>query len=125
MRAKAPAARDGRNLFDLKPVRNLEWEEGDLIVLRVPKFRGRILGTWLTQHLPRPAFHVKLDAIGSFVWRNCDGGLTVFEIAERAQGEFPAEHDMPGRVAKFVSRLARDRFLTLRDAGEPSDAQNP
>lgn len=110
--------RDERNLLGLKPLRNLEWEEGedDTVVLLVPKFRNRWLRRWVVPRLKRPDFRVKTDRVGTFVWRRCDGTSTVLEIS-RAMGrefgeDFDPRHD---RIAAFVRQLAKNDCIILNE----------
>lgn len=107
----------GRNLFDLKPARNLTWETGEkeLVVLTVPKFRNRVLARLLLPRLKKPDYRVKLDDVGSFIWNSCDGHLTILEIADRVAKKFGGDADaLYGRVADFFKKLAREEFVVLR-----------
>lgn len=84
------------------------------MVVRVPKFRHRLLARWLVPLLARPEFRVRLDAMGSFVWGQCDGHATVLEIAQRAKQRFGGDAAaVEERVAQFVQRLLRERLVTL------------
>ncbi len=104
----------GANLLDLKPVRNLEWEtkENDLIVLLVPKFRNRVLLRYLLPRLAKPNIRVELDGYGSFLWQQCDGAATVFEIAQRMKTKFGDEFDPSyERIGSFVRQMLRNDFI--------------
>lgn len=86
----------------------------------VPKFRNRILARWMSL-LGRPHFRVRLDAEGSFVWAQCDGGTTVLQIAERLHARTGGDGtSVRDRVATFVAKLARDGLVTLDHPGEPT-----
>jgi hypothetical protein len=98
------------------PKRRLEWEDGqgDLAVLLVPRFRRGPLSKWLQPRLKRPHIRVKLDRIGSFVWRRMDGAKTFNQVLGEMRTEFgetiePAED----RLIKFFSILHKDRFIEL------------
>ncbi len=103
----------------MKPVRNYGSEtSGDRAVVLVPKFRAGPLARWMAR-LGRPNFRVRLDAEGSFVWAQCDGGTTVIEIAERLHRRVGGDAvALQGRVARFVEKLARDGLVTLDHTGE-------
>ena len=82
--------------------------------LLVPRFgRGRF-GTFLERHLrPRP-YRVRLDAVGSFIWKRCDGRTPVRAIGEALRSEFgervePAEN----RLVRFLQSLVRGRFVRM------------
>lgn len=102
--------------MDAKPVRRITWEaeEGEKVVLFVPKFKNRYLVKWLVPRLAKPVFRVKLDQVGSFVWTRCDGETTVLRIAELMNERFGPEADPShNRLAMFLRILARDRFINL------------
>ncbi len=80
----------------------------------VPRFgRGRF-GTFLERRLrPRP-YRVRLDPVGSFIWKRCDGHTPVRAIGEALRGEFgqqvePAEQ----RLVRFLQSLVRGRFVRI------------
>ena len=112
------ATTEAINLLDLRPLRNLRWEEKEqgLVVLLVPKFRNRHLVKWFTPLLAKPNFRARLDAHGSFLWQQCDGNTTVLEIGEKMKERFhePVE-DIYDRIGKFIQKLVRDEFITLND----------
>lgn len=93
----------------------MEWEDGPSgAVLLVPRFRRGPLARWLQPRLKRPYIHVKLDTIGSFVWKLCDGKTTFGEIAQAMRQEFkeqaePAEE----RLQKFLIILQKNKFAQL------------
>jgi hypothetical protein len=97
-----------------RPVRRLEWREGDdgrIEVLR-PKFGTGRMGRWFSSRLQRPHVAIKLDETGSFVWKLCDGGHAVEEIAAALEaGEFTTTRDVRPRLALFLSRMARQGMI--------------
>jgi hypothetical protein len=95
---------------------SIGWEGGpdDLAVLLVPRFRKGPLAKWLQPKLRRPHIRVKLDKIGSFVWKRVDGSKPFASIVEDMRSEFgetiePAEE----RLIKFFSILNKDKFIEL------------
>lgn len=110
--------RDDRNLLELKPLRNLEWEEGenDTVVLLIPKFRHPLMKRWLVPRLRKPNYRVKTDRVGTFVWRRCDGTSTVLEISGAMGREFGPGFD-PGhdRICGFIRQLAKNDCIILND----------
>ena len=110
--------RDDRNLLELKPLRNLDWEEGedDTVVLLVPKFRNPWLRKWLVPRLRRPNFRVKTDRMGAFVWKRCDGSATVLGIAGAMAAEFGPDFDPSyDRICGFIRRLAKNDCVILNE----------
>jgi len=106
----------GMNLLELKPIRAFEFviqDEGKVTLL-IPKFRGKVLGKYLQPYIKRKFFKVKLDTLGSFVWKQCDGKSSVNEIANKLRKQFgdkaePADE----RVAKFVQHLYKSDCVTF------------
>ncbi|MFH0799736.1 MAG: PqqD family protein [Pseudomonadota bacterium] len=92
------------------------WEDGPDggAVLLVPRFRKGPLARWLQPRLPRPFIRVKLDEIGSFVWRALDGGTPFQKVALAMKEKFgdrvePAEV----RLKTFLTILYKDKFIEL------------
>jgi hypothetical protein len=105
-----------RHLLDATLKRNVQWEidESGLAVLIVPRFINPLAVKWLVPLLSKPTFRLKLDALGSFVWQQCDGVTPVSVIAENMRREFGDKAEpVHERVATFVSRLQREKFLVL------------
>jgi hypothetical protein len=72
--------------------------------------------------LRQPEFRVRLDALGTSFWKQCDGNTAVAEIARRMAGEVGCDAEaMWERIAGFLARLEREKLIVLtapeRDAG--------
>ncbi len=96
--------------------RKVGWEDGqnDMAVLLIPKFRKWPLAKWLQPRLKKPHIRVKLDEIGSFVWKQLDGRKTFALIAQAMREHFgekaePAED----RLKKFLLTLRNNKFVEL------------
>ena len=94
----------------------ITWEDGpeNQAVLLVPRFRRGPLAKWLQPRLKKPHIRVKLDRIGSFVWRRMDGTKSFNQVVGEMRSEFgdsiePAE----ARLIKFFSLLHKDKFVEL------------
>ena len=108
---------------DLAPAHRHRWEEheGGLVTVLVPKFTGRFARRWLVPLLARPEMRVRLDELGSFVWRQCDGSASIRQIAGRVAERFGGDPgDNVGRVVRFVRKLAREESLTFHPPGGPA-----
>ena len=104
------------NLFACRPVRVARWEDAEdgLVVLLVPRFRARILARYLLPRLRSPEYRVRLDAMGSHVWRLCSGSATVLEIAESVWRTYGGTRDtIDERVAAFVVHLEREGLIQM------------
>jgi len=102
------------NLLDLTPVRLAPWEEkeGRAVVERLlPPARG--LGGWLIRlSFLTGVKKLRLDDLGTAVWRRCDGAHTVRDIVAGLREEFgddcePAE----GRLQTFFMLLHREKLV--------------
>ncbi len=102
--------------LQLYPLRQFEWKE-DTDENRVVIIRPKVVSNWAKKFL-KPffkdaTFKIKLDAIGSVVWRNCDGTKTVAEILQILEQNFPDEKELQKRLLMFVRQLTRDKFIIL------------
>jgi hypothetical protein len=108
--------RKEQNLLELKPKRNVKWEEreGRRVVLHVPRFRGAFLEKWLVPLLRRPTFRITLDTFGSFIWLRCDGNTPVSDIGTALRTEFgPDVEPLYERIAAFLRKLEREDLLLI------------
>lgn len=101
---------------DIIVERKIGWEDGqnNLAVLLIPRFRAWPLAKWLQPRLKKPYIRVKLDDIGSFVWRHLDGKTTFASLAQSMRDHFsekaePAED----RLKKFLITLRNNKFVEL------------
>lgn len=93
---------------EARPTRRLEWSEdagGRVEVLR-PKFGTGRVGRWISRRLANPYLAVRLDDVGSFVWKRCDGRHTVEEIVRALADRDPSPPpDLARRLAVFLDRM--------------------
>lgn len=116
------------NLLEIVPVRTADWEErGDrVVVLRpTPDSHGmrRALDWFLYLMAVRK---VRLDEIGSFIWRQLDGKQSVAEIAQVLGEQFgdrvkPAEE----RLGYLVRVFRREEFVGYRGWDERAERVQP
>lgn len=107
------------NVFELCPRQLVGWEPGEneLVVVLVPKFRNRFAVKWVMPRLSKPYVRVKLDKLGSYTWKQCDGKTTVAEIADRMKNEFgEAAEPVDERVPAFVLKLTKTDLLAITNA---------
>ncbi|MCH8289103.1 MAG: PqqD family protein [Candidatus Marinimicrobia bacterium] len=103
------------NLLELVPKRILEWEYTDdgLVTLKIPKFRGK-LGNFITSKMNSPDYTVQLDAVGSFVWKECDGEKNVLEISQKMKDEFGDDVEpLYERISFFIKTLTSSKAIEL------------
>ena len=104
------------NLLDLVPIRNIEWDKADgLVILLKPKFKNSFLARFLLPRMKAPHFKIKLDEIGSFFWENCDGIRTVKEISEIHQQKFGEKVDpLYSRISLFLQNLEKNGLIVFK-----------
>lgn len=88
-------------------------EEAGVVLLmpRYPTFAGRIMGKLLRRSTH---IRVKLDELGSAVWRLIDGKRSIREIGEEIEARFgDAAAPVQARLAEFLKILLKNRFISL------------
>lgn len=103
----------------------IDWEDGPDggAVLLVPKFRRGPLKRWLQPRLKRPFIRVKLDAIGSFVWRRLMSGENFSRIAEDMKAQFGEKaFQTEERLKRFLMLLYKDKFIELLTPQNPKNS---
>ena len=98
----------------MMPRRRLNWRESDdgcCILLR-PKFGNSEFGQWLASRLANPDYQIRLDQIGSFVWRACDGKTPLVSIADGMRDQFGSNIEpVEQRLATFIRQMVQSRLL--------------
>lgn len=93
---------------DLRVVRSAEWSERDGKVV-VARKQPTIRDLQSIRHWVHWAWHpkrIRLDELGSSIWRRFDGRATLQEISDAARDEFPEKQDaVVEGVAEFVAAL--------------------
>jgi hypothetical protein len=97
-------------------LRRLQWKEdetGRVLVFR-PRFGEVKLGQWFRDTLKLSDYRIRLDEIGTLVWKACDGETTAAQIVERMRREFgdavePAEE----RLHNFILKMKRARLIEI------------
>lgn len=98
--------------------RRLEWreaEDGRAVVFR-PRFGEGRFARWLESLFGLSPYLIRLDDIGTTVWKHCDGKASVQEIAELLRERFgdrvePAED----RLQDFITQMQRARMIRVKD----------
>jgi hypothetical protein len=105
------------NVLDVTPIRLADWEDHEECVVVVrpkPQVRWYLLPIeWLRYAL---AVHrIRLDPIGSLVWRGCDGAQTVAEIVSGVREVFgPDAEPVEQRLGQLIRRLRQEGLLAYR-----------
>lgn len=94
----------------------LRWklDEGGSVIIFRPRFGSGRAGRWLQDRLGIGDARIRLDEIGTIVWKRCDGETPARLIAEELRREFgqkiePAEH----RLRDFIMKMCRARMVKI------------
>ncbi|MFC2163917.1 PqqD family protein [Acidobacteriota bacterium] len=112
------AAQKEINLLELVPERNIEWEKDNegFVVLLKPKIQHPFFQKHILSKFKRPHYKVKLDEIGSFFWKHCDGSQTVNAIAGRMEKHFGDKIDpLYDRMTLFLQHLEKNKFIKWKE----------
>jgi hypothetical protein len=93
---------------------DFKWTTGEdgLVQVTVPKFTGKV-GKKFVKTLRRDnIFTAHLDKLGSSVWKQCDGTVTVKQILDVVTMEFPNEKDIDQRLFLFLQQLRGLHYIT-------------
>ena len=116
------------NYLDLRPVRvlNHEMRDDGGINLLMPRFKNRINSALFQPPSKGKTIFIKLDRFGGHAWLLIDGESTVTHICEQLKVLFPEElkpvEETEERVAKFLSLLYQQRYITFREIQDDSTA---
>ena len=97
------------------PSRLLEWyeEEGCCVLLR-PRLRSNRIARWVASLGGDPFYRIRLDEVGSLVWKACDGRTSLAEICKKLRERFGREAEpVEERLAEFVRDMLKGRILKI------------
>ena len=107
---------EAERFWNACPRRRLDWreaEDGHCVVLR-PKFGESRAGRWLAARLGDPCYRIRLDDVGGFIWKACDGRTPLTVIAVRLHDAFGARVEPADeRLARFVQTMLRSRMIEM------------
>jgi hypothetical protein len=109
------------NYLDLTPVRMLEHvlrDDGNIDIL-MPRFKNKVPRNIFQPSKKSDHIRIKLDLIGSAIWKLIDGQSTVKQIIvnlEESYTEKLTTHEENiKRVTQFLSLLYQERYISFRE----------
>ena len=79
-----------------------------------PKFGEHPVGRWLATKLSDPHYLIRLDEIGTFVWKACDGETPLAVIADRLRARFGGRIEpVEERLGEYVRTMLRSRLIEV------------
>ena len=99
----------------VQPRRLLEWceEDGRCVLLR-PRLGTTRVARWLAGLVGDPHYRIRLDEVGTLVWKACDGSTSLADIVGRMREQFgdqiePADQ----RLSQFVRKMLKGRMIAV------------
>lgn len=104
-----------KNVLDLIPKREYEWEENETVSVKVPRFRSGLGQRFCRLIKKDPTYNVNLDKYGSFVWKMCDGKRTVRVIGKALKEKFKEEVEpVYERVGELFHIMEANKLITYK-----------
>ncbi len=118
MAKRSKSKTEERNLLEMVPIRDREWNiDGmtNLVRITCPKFKGKAGKKVGSFFKIREDFAVNLDRYGSAVWKLCNG-KTVREIGEALQEKFRDEVEPAyPRLSQFLATMERGKLIRFKE----------
>ena len=109
----------GLDFAHVRPRRLLGWceEDGRCVLLR-PRLGSTRLARWVAGLGADPHYRIRLDEVGTLVWKACDGHTSLADIVMLMQQQFgdrvaPADQ----RLSRFVRTMLKGKMLALDHGG--------
>ena len=108
----------GLDFAGVRPRRLLEWreEDGHCVLLR-PRLGTTRVARWMAGLGGDPHYRIRLDEVGTLVWKACDGRTSLADIVGRMRERFgdrvePADQ----RLSRFMRTMLKGRMLAVDGA---------
>jgi len=97
--------------------RNLKWQENEtgLVVVFKPCLGQSSTGKKIAAIFTFDDYRIRLDRMGSAVWKLCDGSTSLDRILTHLAESFPDEDRkaLEERLVAFLHRMNRSRMVTI------------
>lgn len=106
-----------KELFKAKPIRNasIEWEEKNgEVSININFKRGKFFKLWRFLFSLPEKKNVKLDIIGSKVWKMCDGKNTLLDIEENLIKSYNlSRKEAEVSILEYMKNLVKRNLIGL------------
>jgi len=94
---------------------SINWREEDgKVVLLAPKYGRGFIDRILRKIFKEPTIIVKLDDIGSYIWKQCDNVTPLHEIISSFESAFSSESEKAeDRTEMFLTELHRQGWVNF------------
>ena len=107
----------GLDFARVQPRRLLEWheEDGRCVLLR-PRLGSSRVARWVAGLGGDAYYRIRLDEVGTLVWKACDGYTSLADIVGRMRERFgdrvqPADQ----RLSRFVHTMLKGRMIAISE----------
>ena len=112
-----------KNILNMIPVRNYEWEEKETVSVLVPKFRGKIGQRFCRLIKKEITYKVNLDERSSDAWKLSNGKRTVLDIAKELGKKYKEQVEPANsRVAELFNILEANKLIRYKNLENHSDS---
>ena len=106
------------NTLDLTPIRIHKDEVSDdgMVTVFVPKFKNELAKKYIVPKLKSEDFKIKLDKLGSEVWKKMDGKNKVHEIIKQLAEKLGDDFKQPEeRITKYLFQLYEQKLISFNE----------
>jgi hypothetical protein len=106
------------NTLDLTPVKlhNDEVNDDGMVTVFVPKFKNELAKKYIVPKLKSSNFNIKLDKLGSEVWKKMDGKNKVHEIINQLSEKYGDDFKKPEeRITKYLFQLYEQKLISFNE----------
>ena len=106
------------NTLDLTPVKlhNDEVNDDGMVTVFVPKFKNGLAKKYIVPKLKSSNFNIKLDKLGSEVWKKMDGKNKVHEIINQLSEKYGDDFKKPEeRITKYLFQLYEQKLISFNE----------
>ena len=101
--------------------RNLKWQENEtgLVVVFKPCLGNNRIGKRIAEIFAFDDYRIRLDCLGSAVWKLCNGTTSLDRIHTRLVESFPEQDKdtLEERLVAFLHQMNRSRMITIFSPG--------
>ena len=93
---------------------DFQWNEDEngFVHIIVPKFESTLGKKFCSLLKKDQKLTADMDALGSEVWKHCDGKNTVADILKILEKTFPDEKNLDQRLFLFIQQMGQLHYLT-------------
>ena len=106
------------NTLDLTPIKlhKDEVSEDGMVTVFVPKFKNELAKKYILPKLKSEDFKIKLDNLGSEVWKKMNGKNKVHEIIKQLSEKFGTDFKQPEeRITKYLFQLYEQKLISFNE----------